>query len=84
MDDENAAGAKFSDEFTISLIQHKVPDKNTKINARDNAPAMLAELIRVFVAEAATRAANQAHQDDASVCEVDHVEKILPQLLLDF
>lgn len=76
--------SKFTDDFIISLIQHKFPDSTTKVTTRDNTPTLLAELVRVFVAEAATRAAQQAQYDDASVCEVDHVEKILPQLLLDF
>ena len=54
------------------------PSKSGKV------PNVFAELMTVFVREAATRAAVQAHNEKAGVVEVEHVEKVLPQLLLDF
>lgn len=76
--------SKFSEDYVASLIQQKFHEKSTKISSRDSTPAMLAELVRMFASEAATRAAQQAYREDCSVCEVEHVEKVLPQLLLDF
>ena len=75
---------KLSDELIISLVQQHFTEKTTKVTTRDVTPSVLAEIMRIFISETATRAAQQAHDDGASVCEVDHVEKILPQLLLDF
>ncbi|XP_068090774.1 centromere protein X-like [Hyperolius riggenbachi] len=54
----------------------------TKVSA--DALLVVAELLRVFVQEAAARAARQAKSEDLEVVDVEHVEKILPQLLLDF
>ncbi|XP_019412041.1 PREDICTED: centromere protein X [Crocodylus porosus] len=46
--------------------------------------ALLAEMLKVFVREAAVRAARQARAEDLARVDVEHVEKVLPQLLLDF
>ncbi|XP_009322825.1 PREDICTED: centromere protein X, partial [Pygoscelis adeliae] len=35
-------------------------------------------------AEAAARAARQAQAEDLEKVDIEHVEKVLPQLLLDF
>ncbi|KAG9473591.1 hypothetical protein GDO78_004078 [Eleutherodactylus coqui] len=60
---------------------HLEEDK-TKVSGP--AVLLLAELLKVFVHEAAARAARQALTEDVSVVDIEHVEKILPQLLLDF
>ena len=40
--------------------------------------------MRVFVLEALTRAAEQAKREDCPEVGLEHLEKILPQFLLDF
>ncbi|XP_068510699.1 centromere protein X isoform X1 [Anas acuta] len=45
---------------------------------------LTAELLKVFVREAAARAARQAQAEDVENVNIEHVEKVLPQLLLDF
>jgi len=80
----SAPVASFNMEFISKLFQHHFSDSNTKLSSKDSSGMMCAELMRLFVAEAAARAAQQTLNEDAAVCEVDHIEKVLPQLLLDF
>lgn len=44
----------------------------------------MAEFLRIFVIEAAVRGVSQAQAEDLDVVDVDQLEKVLPQLLLDF
>ena len=75
----------FSVEFIVQLIQeHLSTHSSIKLMEKDKATPVLAELIKIFIAETASRAAKQALNEDAALCEIDHVSKILPQLLLDF
>lgn len=76
--------ATFTCDFTSKLFLSHFKDPSIKLSKKDSSTQLLAELLRLFVAEAAARAAQQVTSEDASVCEVEHVEKILPQLLLDF
>ncbi|XP_023555005.1 centromere protein X isoform X1 [Octodon degus] len=45
---------------------------------------LMAELLRIFVVEAAIRGVRQAQAEDMTLVDVDQLEKVLPQLLLDF
>ena len=45
---------------------------------------LMAEFLRIFVIEAAVRGVSQAQAEDLDVVDVDQLEKVLPQLLLDF
>ncbi|XP_012590200.1 PREDICTED: centromere protein X, partial [Condylura cristata] len=45
---------------------------------------LTAELLRIFVVEAAIRSVRQAQAEDLAQVDMDHLEKVLPQLLLDF
>ena len=40
--------------------------------------------MRIFMLEAMTRSAEQAKKEDAEEVSLEHLEKILPQFLLDF
>lgn len=87
MAQNESCNEKFTEEFIKSLVQYNLCDKSTKISPKDSpkgALALIAELMNVFVTETATRAAQQALQEGDEVCEVEHIEKILPQILLDF
>ncbi|XP_075703105.1 centromere protein X isoform X2 [Rhinoderma darwinii] len=74
---------KFSGENLVAklLNMHLEADK-TKVSG--DSLLLLAELLKVFVYEAASRAARQALSEDVPIVNIEHVEKILPQLLLDF
>ena len=82
--DGNTDQVSFTKEFAAKYFQKHFSDSTTKLLSKELSAQMCAELMRVFVTEAVLRAAQQAANEDAVVCEVEHVEKILPQLLLDF
>lgn len=58
--------------------------KNRPTSANANALKLSCELLRNFVTEAVQRAATIAEAEGADKIEATHLERILPQLLLDF
>ncbi|XP_050223517.1 protein MHF2 homolog [Mercurialis annua] len=52
--------------------------------ANNHALKLSSELLRIFVSEAVQRAATIAEAEGVSKIEATHLERILPQLLLDF
>lgn len=58
--------------------------KNRPTSANANALKLSSELLRVFVTEAVQRAATIAEAEGVSKIQATHLERILPQLLLDF
>ncbi|XP_062976255.1 centromere protein X [Elgaria multicarinata webbii] len=76
-------GAKsFKKETVNKLLQLHFKDDKTRVNG--DALLLVAELLKVFVREAAARGVRQAQTEDLTRVDVEHVEKVLPQLLLDF
>uniref|UniRef100_K7G724 Centromere protein X n=1 Tax=Pelodiscus sinensis TaxID=13735 RepID=K7G724_PELSI len=68
---------------TVNKILHlHFRDDKTKISS--DALLLMAEMLKVFVREAAARGARQAQAEDLDRVDIEHVEKVLPQLLLDF
>ncbi|XP_012079943.1 protein MHF2 homolog [Jatropha curcas] len=53
-------------------------------SANSNALKLSCELLRVFISEAVQRAATIAEAEGVEKIEATHLERILPQLLLDF
>ncbi|XP_066094180.1 centromere protein X isoform X2 [Saccopteryx bilineata] len=45
---------------------------------------LMAELLKIFVLEAAIRSVQQSQAEDLACVDVNQLEKVLPQLLLDF
>ncbi|XP_057261370.1 centromere protein X [Pezoporus wallicus] len=76
----NAGG--FRKETVDRLLRLHFRDGRTRVNG--DAQLLMAEMLNVFVREAAARAARQAQAEDLEKVDVEHVEKVLPQLLLDF
>ncbi|XP_062503348.1 centromere protein X-like [Corticium candelabrum] len=72
----------FRTETVRKLLYLFFKDKKTKVGS--DALALTAEMLRIFVCEAAARSAQFAKADSSSVVMVEHLEKTLPQLLLDF
>ncbi|XP_042904897.1 centromere protein X [Parasteatoda tepidariorum] len=70
------------------LLKMKFHNSSTKI--QNDAVKLTTEVLGVFIAEAAARSAVQAQSessDDKGIIPVvtnQHLEKVLPQLLLDF
>eukprot|EP00050_Salpingoeca_kvevrii_P010406 m.8211 g.8211 ORF g.8211 m.8211 type:complete len:82 (-) comp2835_c0_seq2:78-323(-) len=59
-------------------------DREDKLKVSQDALKLWAEYLRIFVIEATHRAECTARADMSSSVEPEHLEKILPQLLLDF
>mmetsp|Transcript_36137 Transcript_36137/g.56440 ORF Transcript_36137/g.56440 Transcript_36137/m.56440 type:complete len:80 (-) Transcript_36137:1304-1543(-) len=57
-------------------------EDDTKISK--DATKVTAQLLQTFIEEAVARATLAAKDDDHSIVEASHLEKVLPQLLLDF
>ncbi|EES12386.1 protein MHF2 homolog [Sorghum bicolor] len=58
--------------------------RNRSTTANANALKVSCELLRIFVSEAIQRSAFIAEAEDGTVIEPTHLERVLPQLLLDF
>ncbi|XP_076931964.1 protein MHF2 homolog [Bidens hawaiensis] len=58
--------------------------KNRPTSANPNAVRLSCKLLRLFVTEAVQRAATIAEAEGGDKIEVTHLERVLPQLLLDF
>ncbi|XP_038064219.1 centromere protein X-like [Patiria miniata] len=79
---DDRSGASFKVETVQKLLQSTFQDDKTKISK--DAVRLMVEMLRVFAAEGAARAAQQAKSESGTVVEPRHFEKVLPQLLLDF
>ncbi|KAM6175321.1 centromere protein X [Erethizon dorsatum] len=77
-----SASAGFRKELVSRLLHLHFRDDKTKVSA--DALKLMAELLRIFVVEAAVRGVRQAQAEDVALVDVDQLEKVLPQLLLDF
>ncbi|XP_053561632.1 centromere protein X [Bombina bombina] len=78
--EEESAGFR-KDTVAKLLNLHLGEDK---VRVSGDALLLVAEMLKVFVREAAARASRQAQIEDVQVVDIEHVEKTLPQLLLDF
>ncbi|PNI21615.1 CENPX isoform 3 [Pan troglodytes] len=76
------AGSGFRKELVSRLLHLHFKDDKTKVSG--DALQLVVELLKVFVVEAAVRGVRQAQAEDALRVDVDQLEKVLPQLLLDF
>ncbi|XP_070580819.1 centromere protein X-like [Ptychodera flava] len=79
---DDDVGATFKPETIQKIILKQVKDEKTRINS--DALKLVVEYLRIFSLEAANRAELQAKASSSDVVDVEHLEKILPQLLLDF
>nr|XP_060501096.1 centromere protein X isoform X2 [Panthera onca] len=68
-------------ELVGKLLQLHFKDDKTKVSG--DALRLVAELLKIFVV-AAIRSVRQAQAEDLALVDVDQLEKVLPQLLLDF
>lgn len=72
----------FRKETVNKLLSSFFKEDKTKLSG--DAALLMAEMLKVFVQEAAVRSQKQAESEDCDLVEIEHFEKILPQLLLDF
>nr|XP_027811407.1 centromere protein X isoform X3 [Marmota flaviventris] len=69
-------------ELVSRLLHLHFKDSKTKVSG--DALQLMVEFLRIFVVEAAVRGVRQAQAEGAVLVDVDQLEKVLPQLLLDF
>ncbi|KAM5309113.1 centromere protein X isoform 2-T2 [Glossophaga mutica] len=74
-------GTTFRKELVSKLLHLHFKDDKTRVSG--GALLLTAELLKVFVM-AAVRSIRQAQAEDLACVGVDQLEKVLPQLLLDF
>lgn len=67
---------------TIEQLLRAKWQENTKITG--DGLKLTTEYFRLFIVEALQRAAHYAKEEGLSQIEPEHIEKVLPQLLLDF
>ncbi|XP_069511416.1 centromere protein X isoform X2 [Ambystoma mexicanum] len=82
MEQEEDARARFKKELINKLLHLSFKDDKTRVN--NDALLLMCEMLRSFVREAAARAVRQAETEQVPTVDIDHLEKVLPQLLLDF
>uniref|UniRef100_A0A4W3KJE5 Centromere protein X n=1 Tax=Callorhinchus milii TaxID=7868 RepID=A0A4W3KJE5_CALMI len=76
---EREQGARFKRELINKLLHFYFKDPKTKINS--DAVLIMSEMLKIFVVEAAVRACKQATTEDLECVDIEHFEKILPQLV---
>ncbi|CAM5155476.1 unnamed protein product [Eretmochelys imbricata] len=74
---ESASGFR---KETVNKILH-LHFKDDKTRVSSDALLLMAEMLNVFVREAAARGARQAQAEDLDRVDIEHVEKVLPQLI---
>ncbi|XP_037544948.1 centromere protein X [Nematolebias whitei] len=74
--------AGFRKETVVKLLSSFFKEDKTKLSG--DAALLMSEMLKVFVQEAAVRSQKQAESEDCNQVEIEHFEKVLPQLLLDF
>ncbi|GCB71007.1 centromere protein X isoform X4 [Scyliorhinus canicula] len=79
---EQREGARFKKELVSKLLYFYFKDQKTKVSS--DAVTIMCEMLKIFVIEAAARTARQASNEDSTTGDIEHFEKVLPQLLLDF
>ena len=73
----------FIKEETIKkLLQSYFKEEKTRLSPE--ALKVFTKFVEVFTREGIGRSMIQAQSEDVNTVEVEHLEKILPQLLLDF
>ncbi|XVF49732.1 hypothetical protein PTKIN_Ptkin04bG0037100 [Pterospermum kingtungense] len=71
-------------EAVVSEVGAGTSRKNRPTSANANALKLSCELLRIFITEAVQRASTIAEAEGGTKIEATHLERILPQLLLDF
>lgn len=80
---ENRNNDYIKTELTTKLLKHFLPeDKSSRLSG--DMVKLFTEVIYVFIHQAFTRTIQQASTEGTIQIEIEHLEKILMQLLLDF
>ena len=72
----------FKTELVNKILHSSFKDTKTKVSP--DGLKMMSEFLRLFVEEAIARSEIQAETEGIDKILIEHLEKVLPQLLLDF
>ncbi|XP_060805606.1 centromere protein X isoform X2 [Amyelois transitella] len=81
-DDESIDPTSITSNVKSSVKQGSFQDNKTKLG--NDALSLIVEVAKCLVTETCLRASNQALRENCDKVELEHVEKCLPQLMLDF
>ncbi|XP_062362066.1 centromere protein X [Cinclus cinclus] len=79
MEERGGRAGGFRKDTVDRLLRLHFRDRRTRVSA--DAQLLMAELLKVFVREAAVRAARQAQAEDLKQVDTEQLEKVLPQLV---
>ncbi|XP_051905954.1 centromere protein X isoform X2 [Hippocampus zosterae] len=79
---ESDTEVTFRKETVGKLISSFFKEDKSRLSVE--ATLLVAEMLKIFVQEATVRSQKQAECEDCDQVDIEHFEKILPQLLLDF
>uniref|UniRef100_A0A671YR94 Centromere protein X n=2 Tax=Sparus aurata TaxID=8175 RepID=A0A671YR94_SPAAU len=79
---ETDAEIVFKKDTVSKLLASFFKEDKTRLGG--DATLLMADMLKIFVQEAAVRSLKQAESEDCDQVDIEHFEKILPQLLLDF
>uniref|UniRef100_A0A674DTZ5 Centromere protein X n=1 Tax=Salmo trutta TaxID=8032 RepID=A0A674DTZ5_SALTR len=79
---ESSTEITFKKETVSKLLSSFFKEEKTKVGA--DAVLLMAEMLHVFVQEAAQRTIKQAEAEDCDRIDIEHFEKILPQLVCKY
>uniref|UniRef100_A0A8D3E771 Centromere protein X n=1 Tax=Scophthalmus maximus TaxID=52904 RepID=A0A8D3E771_SCOMX len=76
---EQDAEIGFRKDTVSKLLSGSFKEEKTKLSG--DAALLMAEMLKVFVQEAAVRSLKQAESEDSDQVDIEHFEKVLPQLV---
>jgi len=80
MDPASETKARFPEKSVEQVMKMAEPG----LRFTSEGLTLTTELLRLYTLEAAHRAAAQARAEGGAKVEVEHLEKVLPQFLIDF
>ncbi|XP_026763451.1 centromere protein X-like [Galleria mellonella] len=89
-DDDNIDPASVASNIKSSLKQEVIKEllhgsfQDNKTKLGNDALSLIVEVAKCLVTETCLRASTQALRESCDKVELEHVEKCLPQLMLDF
>ena len=82
--EENTNVIPCTSSYNEKLIEMLLAHLDHKMKVSKNSKQLLTEILRIYSLEIITRAGDQATKEGSSKIGQEHLEKVLPQFLLDF
>ena len=81
---ENTNVIPCTSSYNEKLLEMLLAHLDHKMKISKNAKELLSEILRIYSLEIISRAGDQATKEGSSKIGQEHLEKVLPQFLLDF